>query len=150
VPNWVDNRLVVQGPAQSLRGFVERAKGQDPLYQDHGEGKLQVFSFHALWPVPLNVLEERYSHFGFYWELNQWGCKWGASDSSMEVFSLNKVVYVFDTPFGPPVLLVSNLAVEFDDLHFTLSYEGDEFVGLVRFSRGLFVESRHRRKSQEG
>lgn len=146
--NWVDNRLVVEGPDHAVRRFVERAKGQDPLYQDDGEGKFQVFSFHALCPIPLNVLEASYSQFGFSWELNHWGIKWGAATSSMEVSSPNKVVYVFDTPFSPPVLLLGSLAAEFDVLQFTLNYEGDEFVGFVRFRDGMVVESRYRRRGR--
>src|ERR1700677_4623530 len=138
MPNWVDNRLVVKGPAHTVRRFVERAKGQDPLYQDHGEGKFQVFSFHALCPIPLNILQASYSTFGFAWELGHWGSKWGASHSSMEAITPNKVVYIFDTPFGPPVLLVSKLAVEFESIQLTLNYERDEeYVGFVRVRRGL-------------
>lgn len=147
MPEWVDNRLTVKGPAQSVQRFTERAQGIDPVYQE-GQGKLQVFSFHALCPIPLNVLDESYPQYGFDWELGHWGCKWGARESRLEKASPEKVVYTFDTPTGPPVVLLSNLAQEYDDLSFHLTYNANEFTGLVRFRQGVVVRSRHRAKKQ--
>ena len=151
---WVDNTLVIEGPAQSVERFMARARGNDPTYQTEGgvqaeEGRFQVFSFHALYPVPLNVLEEGYPHTGFDWELSHWGCKWGANQSKVERVAPNKVVYTFDTPTGPPVLLLSNLAQQYDDLMFRLTYESNEFIGLVKFRKGVVVKSRHRPKREE-
>lgn len=153
MPEWVDNKLTIKGPAESVERFIQRAQGHDPVYkQDRDrvqEGKFQAFSFHALYPVPLNVLEESYQQFGFDWELGHWGVKWGASESSLERLSPNEVVYTFDTPSGPPVLLLSNLAKEYDDLMFRLTYEGNEFTGLVKFRKGVVIKSRHRAKTEE-
>lgn len=146
---WVDNKLVIKGPADSLKRFIKRAEGENPHYRqtDQGPGTQQVFSFHALYPVPLNVLEESYAQYGFDWELNHWGCKWGASESKLERVSVNRVIYTFDTPTGPPVLLLSNLAKEYDDLRFHLTYESNEFTGLVWFRKGVVTKSRHKAKT---
>jgi hypothetical protein len=146
---WVENRLTIEGPEPTIERFVERARGPATFYGTGNpvDAKVYDFSFHALYPVPLNVLQEDYPQLGFDWELDHWGCKWGARESSIQERSPNKVIYAFETPNGPPVLLISSLAGEYDDLKFSLTYEGNEFVGLVNFRQGVVSKSRHRKKA---
>lgn len=110
---WCINKLTVEGPVDDLTDFVESAKGFDrqyssaqaekrsliKLYQKHMiNDELQLLCFHALVPVPLNILDQDY-RVGYDWEMEQWGCQWGATGTTIKhcpiVSSMGKVIYKF-------------------------------------------------------
>jgi hypothetical protein len=129
---WCENILTVTGPPSAIREFTERAEGKPPEYQ-HGKARLlainlaENLSFHALFPVPCDVLAGGYETDGWKWELAHWGCPGGASNSHLEWLEPGKAKYVFRTAWGPAYPFLAKIAKDFRSLRFEIDWVTPDF-----------------------
>ena len=86
-------------------------------------------------PVPEEVVKARYDAAGYDWEKENWGCKWGATNSVLVDAWDGHLEYAFDTAWSPPIKLLENLAKQWPNLAFVLQYEelGLAFKGIATF-----------------
>jgi len=64
-----------------------------------------------------------------------WGCKWGAQNSSVLDEWPGHVEYTFDTAWSPPIELLTTVAKQWSNLTFILEYEepGMAYKGIAKF-----------------
>lgn len=129
MPNWCYNRLQVTGPARLVEDFAEQVNGPDG-----------VLDFGRTVPMP-PVLQPRDAvpvTDWYSWQVAHWGVKWGATSAEIAEQSPGKVVYLFDTPWGPPVEWLARTAKLFPALLFDCEWEepGMDFAGAVTFADG--------------
>jgi hypothetical protein len=118
MPNWVDNRLTVHGPARDVTEFLERVKGTE-----------EVLDFGTLFP---KVLED--------WEDDRL-----AVEVSVEVFPGEEnaqAVFEFSSAWSAPTEYVTEASLLFPTLTFHLKYFGSEdaFVGFLVCQGGTVKE----------
>lgn len=162
MPNWSESRLTVYSPSSSLIDlFIEKARGFPQVFipselekefkKDHPEEppKEQALCFHALVPIPDDVLKGTYDPDGYNKEHELWSVKWGTRDSQLELRerleSGHGVTYSFMTPWGPPNKFLENVSKDWPDAIFYLSWwEEDRNRGRIIASRGeLFLWGEH-------
>ncbi len=154
-----------QGPTQTYNDIRE-TQSKWPIHDDvrlkalceslPEEGPVATFSFHALYPVPEDfrrfpydcrrarevgeAVGEPREYGGYTWESNNWGCKWGASESELVEEEDSFLQYVFDTPWGPPSDFLNKVSEDWPSLCFELEYEepGMGFAGRSEWYDGDF------------
>lgn len=86
----------------------------------------------------------KYGYTDWYdWENSKWGTKWGDCDTWLNLTE-SYVEFGFQTPWGPPLNGIANIAVLFPKLEFALSYieEGMDFYGLATFDNtGDYIDN---------
>ena len=178
MPNWCQNRLIVTGPADELERFRLKAIGPSQNYNDFRNGAWEAFddirvkaiissppelgessdlSFHALYPVPIEIMCLPYDSVqaqkvtekcgveyggvsGYTWENRNWGVKWG-STSVCTYHEDDYLEYAFDTPWAPALPFFEKVAEDFPALEFTLKYSepGMGFEGEAIYDEGQLV-----------
>jgi hypothetical protein len=123
MPNWCNNKLTVVGPKKDMKRFKGKAIGFSP---ENGEEESDVFNFHSLVPIPPAVLKASYDKVGHKWEINHWGCKWGAFEAARMDDCKGHLLYTFYTPNSPPVELLHKLGSRWPTLTFMLNFEETE------------------------
>jgi hypothetical protein len=124
-------------------------------------------SFHALYPIPREVLlspydtnqlekaKKKYPEFyqkfstelaGYDWEYRNWGTKWGACEVEMDDSGVRRgeIFYHYDTAWGPPSdNFFQKVSKDFPTLTFKNQWGGDEVGsgGYIIVSNGNVVES---------
>ena len=140
MPNWCHNPLAVRGPAQELQRFKDKAPGYSPWLkpEEIGANEPDPLNFHSLCPVPEELVKAGYTEGAYRWELEHWGCKWGAGATEVVEDYAGCIIYEFDTAWSPPVPLVENLSRQWPQFSFILGYEepGNGFQGLARAKNG--------------
>jgi hypothetical protein len=87
-------------------------------------------------------LISKYGASNWYdWNVANWGTKWNVSDVQADECSDTTLMYVFDTAWSPPTLVVEALAEKFPNLEFLLDYEepGMSFWGEMEWSEGELI-----------
>jgi hypothetical protein len=123
IPVWCENVLLVSGPADSVKTFLAKAKGSKPSYARGGltakEARVtQVLCFHALYPIPEDILNADFDPNGYQWENLHWDCVGGAEGSHLESVKPGKANVVFRTAWGPPNAFFDKVAKDFPLLRF--------------------------------
>lgn len=133
MPNWCTNKLTIIGPGVNVQAFKAKAVGHSP-WEETGENP-DVLNFHSLVPVPEEILKAGYDSAGYDWQMENWGCKWGASGPGILVEREGHVEYEFYTAWSPPIKFLENVAKQWAALVFVLSYEepGMGFKGIAKF-----------------
>jgi hypothetical protein len=133
MPNWCSNKLTINGPEADVQAFKTEAVGHPPWEQPEKEPA--VLNFHSLVPVPEEVLKAGYESVGCHWEVENWGCKWGAGNTTIVDEWPGCIIYQFDTAWSPPEQFLQTVAVQWPALVFVLEYEepGMAFKGLAKF-----------------
>ena len=134
MPNWCANKLTVTGPAADVQAFKTKAVGHSPWSKPE-DRESEVLNFHSLKPIPEDVLAAGYAEAGINWERQNWGCKWGAQDSTILDEREGKIQYEFLSAWTPPIECFQTVAVQWPALSFVLEYEepGMAFKGLAKF-----------------
>jgi hypothetical protein len=134
MPNWCSNKLTITGPQADVQSFKEKAAGRCPWSKPE-ETEVEVLNFHSLVPVPEEVLKAGYEVAGYDWERANWGCKWGADETTILDEGGNCITYEFYTAWSPPIEFLQTVAVQYQQLQFILEYEeaGVGFKGLAKF-----------------
>jgi hypothetical protein len=156
------------GPNQTYHDYHARG-GDWPVHDDirvkalfeslPEQGEASVFSFHALYPVPDEVRKLPYdssmaqkvadsvgltgpTKSGFDWEIQNWGCKWGASEPELQLAEDSYLEYSFQTAWAPPMGFLEKTSEYWPTLSFEVTYEepGMGFAGKSVFENGEEVE----------
>jgi hypothetical protein len=132
MPNWCANKLAVYGPEEDVKQFKGKAVGYSPW--EESEQKESVLNFHSLLPTPKEVIDAGYEKVGYDWEVQNWGCKWGACSAELVEEWEGHLTYSFDTAWSPPIELLKNLGPQWPLLTFLLDYEemGIGFKGICK------------------
>ena len=124
MPNHCMNRMVITGDEESVKAFVEQAKGE--------EGALDLNSF---LPMPVEIrntappnrdeklVAKHGRHARYNWALANWGTKWGCYYVHFKEVEAGSLEYEFCTAwctFDENVLIVMSAA--HPSLHFELIY----------------------------
>jgi hypothetical protein len=137
MPNWCHNKLTITGPEKEVAAFKQQAGGHSPWLtpEELKNDPLVVLNFHSLVPVPEEVLKSDDNDAGYSWVKENWGCKWGAANSTIVDEWAGYIQYEFDTAWSPPMEFVESVAKSRSNLVFILEYEepGMRFKGLAKF-----------------
>ena len=121
MPNWCDNRLVVEDQTKDFQEFVK-----DGL------------SLEKISPTPKEMLDPVLEKAGlpdwYAWRAKNWGTKWDLEAG--EKFK-GDILY-FSTAWSPPIEAISTLSKRFPTMTFTLDYHesGMGFAGHTAFKSG--------------
>ena len=157
MPNWCRCRLSIEGPEVKVAELKEACVAtveEFPSYKPYPaiHSTLQVFThkadgtdlcFNKLVPVPQEFLEKTYDEGGHKWEVQNWGCKWGASCAEHSVDTPGKIEFTFDTPWQPPLLWVDKVSELYPELHFIIGYDEPDMNihGRAEWNEGSLVEA---------
>jgi len=146
MPNWCMNNLKIEGNGEKMLELLEFIKN------DNGE-----MTFEKFMPCPKELeespapnndedkakeFEKKYGAADWYhWRLQNWGCKWDASESTFWKDGDDWFVQ-FQTPWGPPINFFDKLSQQFNKMTFTLQYadesEHDSPLGETMFKNGIY------------
>lgn len=144
MPNWTYNTLTITGEKQELDKFRNEARA----------GKRSL-SFDKFFPMPKELRgttpgceknEQLIKKFGadnwHDWSKQNWGVKWDTRRPKIVVNKKNELVYVFDTPWNPPIKWMENVSKKFPMLKFLLecTEEMGNFVGNATAINGKVEE----------
>lgn len=163
MPNWCHNTLIVSGPADRLKLFVEHVKLDD-----------QPLSFEKIIPYPPGIfrgnlsLDDRANNPLNWYDFNcqNWGTKWDAvfnneplvafgtdtadlnhnrNDLALETHTPTEptAVYQFDTAWSPPMPIVDAIAEACPDMDVKLIWgePGSDVGGQTLYRRGELIHS---------
>ena len=148
-------RLSVLGEKTLVLQFKNRVSGIYPVYEigpgcpscriipEPQELPKHVLCFNSLIPVPDEVLKRGYPKAGIYWEIGNWGIKWGAGDDEIIEETDRQIMYKFWTPSAIPRKWVKTASQIFLGLKFVLAYFGKEcrpFWGIEVYENGNLKE----------
>ncbi len=141
MPNWCSNSLVIYGPKQDRDRLLEAATDEN--------GDI-AFS-RRLIPMPDGLTETRtspngetYEVFvegGANWQYDNWGTKWGDSDTHLSEHGDLYTNAVYNTPWGPITQTWLTVSKQYPTLVFVENYDepGMCFMGGTRIANGEVV-----------
>ena len=141
MPNWCHNKLTITGPEADVRAFKEKAVGRCP-WRKPEETEVEALNFHSLVPVPEEILRAGYESAGYDWERENWGCKWGAMNSTILDEWEGHIEYEFYTAWSPPMEFLQTVAKQWRKL--MLSWSTRNLAWLTRAwpnSRARFAKT---------
>ena len=123
MPNWCSNVLVV-------KSFEEEdlAEWKAAFIED------DEFTWERWFPTPKTL-----GKGGWYeWNIENWGTKWGPTESYVEMLDAERLVVSFDTAWGPPEPVIRRMGEKFPRMGFMLTYieSGMGFAGELAIIRG--------------
>ena len=160
MPNWCFNELEVKGDERELKDFVKRAK-------EKTEGT--DLSLNSFLPMPEELLEfkspprredgeteeqfrERVRRFvreyggedWYDWAIKNWGVKWDV-EARILLEDKNKVLYRFESPWGPPIVAFESISRLYPRFRFKLFYfePGMCFGGVATIRNGKIFDDYH-------
>lgn len=147
MPNWCQNYIGVNGPAEAINELREWL----------GDGKNLLSK---ILPIPKELTETqspfngtkeqsdaliaKYGVNNWYdWAVANWGTKWDLNEVMFgDSPNDNELHFYFDSAWSPPQRAISLLAEKFDNLSFHHAYleEGICFVGYDDYENGAIVD----------
>lgn len=134
MPNWCNNTLRVSGNLEQLKEFISKAT----TAADHNHPDDIVFTLEGLYPTPPELMDEsafgksensetlsqKYGASDWYtWRVNNWGTKWDVTESNIIDNDDTEFSVSFDSAWSPPSPWLENIAPQFPDLNFKLTYQ---------------------------
>lgn len=126
MPNWCQNNLKIKNNGEKVMEVLSLLKDDD--------GNM---TFEKLVPTPEKltnepspqrnekIAKENIELFGaedwYKWRLDNWGCKWDASESDFWKDG-DEWVVSFQTPWSPPCKFVETLSKKFQDMEFVIQF----------------------------
>lgn len=102
-----------------------------------------VFSLHALRPIPDVVLSAGYPHAGRHWQSKNWGTRSDTCDVPPPTIEMRPngqrcAVYFLETAWAPPLQALYAGSLRYPDLLFAVSYAepGMDFYGSAAYRNG--------------
>lgn len=137
MPNWCENILVVEGPEAEIEAFKEKAAASPA--EDTALDAAEVLKLENFIPIPVEVAAAEYGDGQYDWEIEHWGCKWGASNSAITTESENRLAYVFQTPWEPPLAFMLRVSRACPSMRMVLAYNepGCGFQGIAKAAAGI-------------
>lgn len=162
MPNWCTNHLDIRGDKTQIADFISRVTKKDE------DGNTHYDILGSLLPTPQELQEtmsggygrnedgtkkpeqieleakyqsniEKFGYQNWYdWNINNWGTKWGDSDTDIVAQYDDMVAFRFDTAWSPPENGIVAISKLFPALSFVMSYseEGMDFYGATAFRNG--------------
>lgn len=166
MPNWVYNTLTIEGEPQYVTNLIEElAKPYVQRFTNFDNKLVEEtvnvpFSFWNIISPPEDKLDEYFGTHGaingekvgdtdynwYNWNNMNWGCKWDASDVTVETVTVDntKIIqqYSFSTPWSFPYPVINRLAEDHPTLLINLEYEEEQgWGGGITWENGQTVES---------
>lgn len=153
MPNWCDNTVIVTGPDDEIKRFVDFVRSEEsdfdfnriaPMPEElkkiHIEGSEIDGVYVTRWREEMidgekvdvaisedeeNRLSEKYGASDWYeWATDNWGTKWNTSSEDMSAdIDTDMARYYFNTAWAPPFPVIQKASSLFPKLHFTLEYD---------------------------
>lgn len=158
MPNWVYNSLTVTtnteagGTVKDIAALVEQVGKPFTVKQvDWKTGEKSDHMVHepfSFWNIdrPEGEDLEKYDEslgasgaFPFWYEWNNahWGTKWDVSNVHFDSHGPDHKQYMFDTPWAPPIEVLTTLSEQHPNLHIELEWEEEQgFGGTFVFREG--------------
>ena len=158
------NRARGVGPCyKDPKWELEQKATNSKIAEEVEPDEIEALQFHSLVPVPQYLQARTYggeeeataaglewgpsdSDFcGYNWESANWGCKWGAAETRLSE-TADRLIYNFDTPWGPPIPFLVKASKLFPALNFRIEFEepGMCFAGFAVVQDGEVVDSEER------
>jgi hypothetical protein len=99
--------------------------------------------------IPDVEVEEMERSFGatnsYDWKVKHWGVKWDACEGSIDEMTDQRFTVRFDAPWGPPVLWLRKVCLDFPTLKFELAFAegGMGYWGVISTQNGDEAEDYH-------
>ena len=140
MPNWCENILVVEGPEADIAAFKEKAAAVPA--EDAAVDAAEVLKLENFIPIPAEVAAAEYGNGQYDWEIEHWGCTLGAINSAITTESENRLHYVFQTPWTPPLAFVEQVSRDWPTLRLVLAYNepGCGFQGIAKAAAGVLED----------
>ena len=145
---WIT--MNVSGDAAKLKKFVEEQKGRNRPTDDTKLPEIKDLQFNNLIPYPHDPLRREiydgeeykfteYHLFGYQWEKDNWGCKWGAMNIELDYNYKTEAAYHFETANVFPDKWFKVLYTKYNELDFYIEFEGPnrEVAGTMEIKRGV-------------
>lgn len=147
MPNWVYTSMDVNGPAEFIDRFKDRASATATIITSDGqshevEGDISFWNFKA---PPIHKYDEYYGmngwkdgqHLGqtdwnwYQWNCANWGCKWDASEASLNDSSETHLSYSFNTAWSFADGAFKAMVKAFPELTFEFHSEEEQGWGAI-------------------
>jgi hypothetical protein len=153
MPNWVTNRITINGSEQAIADFKAKAGKPIPIGIVEGTDEIEYsdesdhnpLSFQNFIAPPLEAIKsgEYFGTRGFvegnkvghtsnnWYEFNnrEWGTKWDSSDTELEVDQPTQLEYSFATAWSPPEQVLHAMVEQHQDLSFEVWWEEEQGFG---------------------
>lgn len=174
-PNWCENELTVSGPdLKYFKIFAKYGSVEQPEIVAgellEREGGKSLIDFRVFIPYPEEFAEpdrktreyckehkgfvapfkDGYNSGGYEWCIQNWGTKWGASETEIIKETSRSVRYTFQTAWSPPIPVVREMSRKFPSLRFRIRFweGGMGFQGNWIFKAGKDIK--HEEKDYKG
>ena len=147
MPNWVLNKLFVNGPVGDVAAFKEQARygplpkrGKPPKRRKaktSGVNPDGILSLENFVPIPVGRRKWDVHKHGMSWETKIWGTKWEAQYPSIVRESKGRIFYAFYTAWNPPVVWLEKVSKLYPRLNFSLHFWGEYPRQIVRCKDGV-------------
>lgn len=137
MPNWCENTVIITGPSKWINTFKRKVRSKDA-----------VLDFYKLIPYPKDVLKAPYDPVQYDWEVNNWGCKWGANNPHLSETRIGRkkkrLVYNFDTAWAPALGFFVKSSKLFKKLEFSMfnNEPGCNYIGYDKAKSGVLIHSK--------
>lgn len=131
MPNWCNNFMSVQGSEKEVTKFTKQAEGKGPYGED------EILCCNNFIKMPQDAIDD-YTNVGYFWQLENWGVKWGLKFTDIIDEDDNFISYQFDTAWGAAIPLIKQMIKDFPKLCFELEYDEycNCFAGKLEGSNG--------------
>ena len=146
MPDWSHNNLYISvDTPQKLRSVIQSIAGDSK----------QEIDFNRVIPEPQELLTvespnytnpdemiKKYGHPDWYmWRSANWGTKWNARHSEIEIQSSTAISARFDTAYSPPLPVIYKLGEKLSFAFIEFDYESaGEWWGKLTFENGQVTE----------
>lgn len=127
MPNWVYNNVTISGEVAEVSKLITEMSRS--VKEDDGTVTETPFSFMNVVEPTAEELADDWEKKWWDWRNANWGCKWDASDASIERNHDGSVHYSFESPWSPPLPIFEKLAEKYPTLNFEWSYEEEQGWG---------------------
>jgi hypothetical protein len=133
MPNWCKNELFITGDSDAINDFIDKVTLPIELQKERSD---TYAILESLYPSPegVDVLD---------WQCTHWGAKWADQETFCVGALDNEALFVFDSPWSPPLEGIAFIASMFPTLKFSLCYDEPNmgFYGNTEFySDGTFED----------
>ena len=145
MPNWVTNTLTIECEDRDLLLGVG-ARLRAPIPGRDGDIHIVTDTKFSFWNIIAPTNLEAY--FGqcdsegmkdrdnwYNWNNRNWGCKWDARTHFAEMMD-GRLVYEFDTPWAPPIQVISTLAEQYPEVEINLRFVEEQGWGGETYFQG--------------
>lgn len=157
MPNWCECKLKIEGKIKELENFERENSGETT---DNENNDPKALDFNKSVPMPEELQNTHAPSIGpptdeerllierlgarnwDVWQRTNWGVKWGAYNPECQWSEgrTKSLIYLFDTPWGPPIPWVEKVSLKYPTLKFTLWFDepGLRFKGKRQIKNGTY------------